>query len=121
VALILTRKASHVIHRTVGAVATREGGVHVKTIDRWLREGVRAGDERVEFPKPALVINSVRFWKDEQLEQFEREVEAAVRRQRARLEDETPSSAADAEGGVSDSTTTEPVDTADVKARVPNC
>lgn len=90
-ALILTRKASHVVRRTVGATAKRFGGVHVKTIDRWLKDGVRAGDERVEFPKPDLIVNSIRFWKDEQLDEFEREVEAAVQRQRARLKAETPS------------------------------
>jgi hypothetical protein len=80
VALILTRKASHVVHRRIGALAKR-WTVHPKTPDRWAREGVRVGDgeERVHLPPPDFVVNSVRFWKDETAAAFDEVVEILTR------------------------------------------
>jgi len=71
---ILTRKAGGKFYRSIGAVAARYGK-HPKTIDRWMRSGMAAGERgngpRVKFPEPDLVVNSVRHWLDATLDQFD--------------------------------------------------
>ncbi|HEX9323995.1 MAG TPA: hypothetical protein VF913_18040 [Xanthobacteraceae bacterium] len=68
------------IARTVGTIARRLGGKHVKTIDRWEREGVQvAPGVRVRLPPPDLTLGRIRHWYDETIDGFVAELEAATK------------------------------------------
>jgi hypothetical protein len=75
---ILTRKPGSKVYRTVGAVAQRYAK-HVKTIDRWIAEGVLVCGKRVPFPPSDLTTNHVRHWLDSSLDEFDAAVAAAMR------------------------------------------
>jgi hypothetical protein len=75
----MTLKPGATMFRAVGAVATMCGDVHEKTVDRWQREGVRAGDERVWFPPEDVRLNGYRYWCDATIHAFTEVVQILTR------------------------------------------